>query len=115
MLLAADVTGDARYQQYAIRNFDFIFDHLDYFRRQAKEFGPQPQGYRRLIEMRELDDCGAIGAALVKALAKKDDRRYRDAIALVDEHIAKRQKRLADGTLARPRRSRWRSGSTTPT
>ncbi len=103
MLLAGDVTGDARYQQYVIRNFDFVFDHLDYFRQQAKEFGPQPQGYRRLIEMRELDDCGAIGAALVKTLAKKDDRRYRDAIALVDEHIAKRQKRLADGTLARPR------------
>jgi unsaturated rhamnogalacturonyl hydrolase len=103
MLLASDVTGDQRYQQYAVRNFDFIFDHLDYFRRQAREFGPQPQGYRRLIEMRELDDCGAIGAALVKTLAKKDDPRYREAIALVDEHIGKRQKRLADGTLARPR------------
>jgi rhamnogalacturonyl hydrolase YesR len=103
MLLASDVTGDPRFQQYTIRNFDFIFDHLDYFRRQAKEFGPQPQGYRRLMEMTELDHCGAIGAALVKTLAKKDDRRYREGIALVDEHIAKRQKRLADGTLARPR------------
>jgi rhamnogalacturonyl hydrolase YesR len=103
MLLTTEVTGDLRYQQYAIRNLDFIFDHLDYFRRQARIFGPQPQGYRRLIEMRELDDCGAIGAALVKALAKKQDPRYREAIALVDEHIGKRQKRLADGTLARPR------------
>jgi unsaturated rhamnogalacturonyl hydrolase len=103
MLQAADVTGDARFAQYTLRNFDFIFDHLAYFRAQAKAFGPQPRGYRRLLDMKELDDCGAIGAALVKALAKKDDPRYPDAIRLVDEHIATRQKRLADGTLARPR------------
>lgn len=103
MLQVAEVTSDARYQQYALRNFDFIFDHLDFFRQQAKTFGPQPYGYRRLIEMRELDDCGAIGAALVKAYAKKADPRYREGIALADQHIAKRQLRLADGTLARPR------------
>lgn len=103
MLLVTDVTGDLTFQAYAIRNFDFIFDHLDYFRRQAKEFGPQPAGYRRLLEMRELDDCGAIGAALVKAYAKKKDARYREGIGLVDQHIEKRQMRLSDGTLARPR------------
>ncbi len=103
MLLVTDVTGDPTFQAYTIKNFDFIFDHLDYFRRQAREFGPQAAGYRRLIDMRELDDCGAIGAALVKTYARKKDARYRDAIALVDEHIAKRQLRLADGTLARPR------------
>jgi rhamnogalacturonyl hydrolase YesR len=103
MLHVTDVTGDASFQAYALKNFDFIFDHLDFFRRQAKEFGPQSYGYRRLLEMRELDDCGAIGAALVKALAKKPDPRYREAIALVDEHVGKRQMRLADGTLARPR------------
>jgi unsaturated rhamnogalacturonyl hydrolase len=103
MLHAGTVTGDARYAQYVLKNFDFIFDHLPYFREQAKQFGLQPRGYRRLLEMHELDDCGAIGAALVKTLARKDDPRYRAAIALVDEHIAKKQKRLADGTLARPR------------
>jgi rhamnogalacturonyl hydrolase YesR len=99
----AEVTGDARYQQYAVKNFDFIFDHLAFFRQQAREFGPQSYGYRRLLEMRELDDCGAIGAALVKLYARKADPRYREGVALADEHIAKRQKRLADGTLARPR------------
>lgn len=103
MQQVAEVTGDARYLQYATRNFDFIFDHLAFFRQQAKEFGPQASGYRRLIEMRELDDCGAIAAALVKLYAKKAEPRYREAIALADEHIGKRQKRLADGTLARPR------------
>lgn len=103
MLQVSEVTGDRSFAAYTSRNFKFIFDHLDYFRRQAKEFGPQSAGYRRLIEMRELDDCGAIGAALVKANAVEPDPRYKEGIALVDEHIGKRQMRLADGTLARPR------------
>ena len=103
MLLVTDVTGDQSFQAYTFKNFDFIFDHLDYFRRQASQFGPQPAGYRRMMEMRELDDCGAIGAALVKAHARRQDARYREGIALVNEHITKRQMRLPDGTLARPR------------
>ena len=70
MLHVADVTGDRRYQDYALKNFDFIFDHLNYFRRQAQQFGLQPHGYRRLLAMHELDDCGAIGFALVKAYAQ---------------------------------------------
>jgi unsaturated rhamnogalacturonyl hydrolase len=103
MLQVTEVTGDTTFSTYTFKNLDFIFNHLDYFRRQAREFGPQPRGYRRLIEMRELDDCGAIGAALVKAYSLKQDPRYREGIGLVDEHIGKKQLRLADGTLARPR------------
>ena len=103
MLLATDVTGDVKYQEYTLKNFDFILGHLDYFRAQAKEFGPQRFGLRRALEMRELDDCGAIGAALIKAYAKKQDPRYRAMIDVVADHISHKQLRLADGTLARPR------------
>jgi rhamnogalacturonyl hydrolase YesR len=103
MLLASDVTGDPAFRQYTIRNFDFIFDHLEYFRRQAKEFGPQPYGYRRLLNMRELDDCGAIGAALIRAFRVKPDPRYRAAIDVVAEFISHKMTRLSDGTLARQR------------
>jgi unsaturated rhamnogalacturonyl hydrolase len=103
MLQVSDVTGDKSFEAYTDKNFKFIFDHLDLFQRQAKAFGPQPYGYRRLLEMRELDDCGAIGAALVKAYALKQDPRYREGIGLVDDHIGKKQMRLKDGTLARPR------------
>jgi len=106
MLLASDVTGDQSFQQYTLKNFDFIFDHLDYFRDQAKTFGPQPYGYRRLLDMRELDDCGAIGAALVKAWHKKADPRYREAIDVVADFIAHKMTRLPDGTLAR-KRPQW--------
>jgi rhamnogalacturonyl hydrolase YesR len=103
MLQVADVTGDQRFQQYALRNFDFIFDHLDYFREQARLFGPQRYGLRRLIDMRELDDCGAIGAALIKAYARKPDPRYRVAIDASAGFISHKMMRMPDGTLARPR------------
>jgi len=42
MLQVSDVTGDASYQAYTFKNFDFIFDHAEYFRRQAKLLGGQP-------------------------------------------------------------------------
>jgi len=103
MLQVSEVTGDKRFREYALRNFDFIFDHEDYFRRQAAQFGAQPRGYRRLLEMRELDDCGAIGAALIKAYALKHDARYRATIDVISDYITKKQMRMPDGTLARPR------------
>ena len=103
MLQVGDVTGDRTYSDYTFRNFDFIFDHLDYFRRQAAQFGPQPNGYRRLIHMAALDDCGAIGAALIKAYSKKADPRYRTTIDQIADYIAHKQMRLPDGTLARAR------------
>ena len=103
MLHVADVTGDASYADYAYKNFSFIFDHLDYFRKQAALFGPQSYGYGRLLEMRALDDCGAIGAALIKASRVKNDPRYRAIIDQVAEYISHKQFRLPDGTLARQR------------
>jgi rhamnogalacturonyl hydrolase YesR len=82
---------------------DFIFDHEDYFREQAKLFGPQPYGLPRLFEFHELDDCGAMGAALIKAYAKKPNPRFRRTIDRIADYISHKQMRMSDGTLARPR------------
>jgi rhamnogalacturonyl hydrolase YesR len=103
MLQITDVTGDTSFQDYAFRNFDFIFTHLPYFKRQAAQFGPQNLGYGRMLDMRELDHCGAMGAALIKANAVRPDPRYKEGIDLAAAHILTRQLRLPDGTLARPR------------
>jgi unsaturated rhamnogalacturonyl hydrolase len=103
MLHISDVTGDTSFRDYTLKNFDFIFDHLDYFKRQAAQFGPQANGYRRLLNMAALDDCGAIGAALIKAYARKPDPRYRATIDVVADYISHKQMRLPDGTLARAR------------
>jgi unsaturated rhamnogalacturonyl hydrolase len=103
MLLVTDVTGDPSFEAYTFRNFDFIFDHVDYFRRQAAEYGPQPDGYRRLLAMHELDDAGAIGAALVRTYQRRPDPRYRAGIDRVAAFISHEMMRLPDGAFARPR------------
>ena len=103
MIHITDVTGDRAYLDYTLKNFDFIFDHLEYFRGQAAAFGPQRLGYGRMLDMRELDHCGAIGAALIKAYAKQPDPRFRPMIDVVAEFVTSKMFRLPDGTLGRPR------------
>ncbi len=103
MIQVTQATGDKRFEDYTLKTFDFIFKNEPYFRAQAKEFGPQRTGYGRLMDMHELDDCGAIGAALVKAYAYKQDPQYRAAIDQVATFITGKMVRMPDGTLARPR------------
>ena len=44
MLHVTEVTGDTSFQDYAFKNFDFIFTHLPYFKRQALELrAPGPR------------------------------------------------------------------------
>lgn len=99
----SEVTGDTSFQAYTDKNFDFIFTHLELFQNQAKAFGPQAYGYRRLLDMKELDDCGAIGAALIKAYRRTKDPRYLPVIELVADFISNKMSRMPDGTIARTR------------
>lgn len=103
MLQVSEAIGDDSYQDYAFRNLDFIFSHLPYFKRQAHAFGPQEQGLGHLISMQALDDCCAMGAALVRAQAVRPDPRYQEGIDLAAAQVLQRQMRLPDGTLARSR------------
>ena len=122
VVLAGDAAGHRGHRRHAAsrttrsRTSTSSSTTSTYFRRQAKEFGPQPRGYRRLLDMRELDDCGAIGAALIKA--------YREEArpALPGGHRPGGDPHLDAAAAAAPTarsraraRSRWRSGSTTPT
>jgi unsaturated rhamnogalacturonyl hydrolase len=100
---ASELFQDTSYINYAIRNYDFIFDHLPYFQKQAQQFGPKSYGYGKMISMASLDHCGAIGAALIKVYDRKKDKRYRAWIDTIDSFISKKQYRLEDGTLSRHR------------
>jgi rhamnogalacturonyl hydrolase YesR len=53
--------------------------------------------------MRELEDCGAMDAALIEAYALKKDPRYRETINTIADFISHKQMRMKDGTLTRPR------------
>ena len=118
LLRATAVTGDKRYADFTQRHMQFIHDRLPYFKKQAElvKIAPgaehrgvevrtdvRPNSFRGAILTESLDDCGAMGAALVKArLAKVGP----DQLALINQladFVANKQFRLADGTWARKR------------
>lgn len=103
MNLATEVTGDKSYLDYAIKNYNFVFDNLPYFRKVDAKFGSRKEQYGQMMHMAALDHCGSIGAALIKTYGKNKDQRYRDMIDTVANYITNKQFRLDDGTLARER------------
>jgi len=103
MFATGEVLGVQKYLDYPIRNYDFIFDHLPYFREVAARYGVVNGQFHRIINMHALDHCGSIGAALVQACSYKVDPEYLSMIGTVEQYIMKEQFRLEDGTLARQR------------
>ncbi len=98
MLAAADATGDKAFADFDAKRFNMMADEL------AKansggggRFGP----VRRLTNPRSLDDCGAMGAAFVKARRANVGPDLKSVIDRYAEYVSKGQFRLEDGTLAR--------------
>ena len=120
MLLAGEVTGDARFTEVTAKRFQYIADHLPFFRMQyqvnlaaAAGAAPWVPGtvptpgqmrrfeFRNLIDPQTLDDAGAMCAALIKARRAGVGPDLKPVIDVYIEHITRKQFRLADGTLAR--------------
>jgi rhamnogalacturonyl hydrolase YesR len=100
MILAAKVTDDARYRDYALRRLSFLKDAAEAFRQQPDVSDPQ---LRQLIDPQALDDAGAMCAAFIKASALPDADNYDPIIRNYIRWIMEGQLRLADRTLARNR------------
>ncbi len=105
MLLAADATGDRRFSDFTARRFQFFADDLP----DLAKWGV-PDGLRRstnpfaaLLRPEALDDCGAMGAAMIKARVAGVGPDLLPVIDRFAAYISHGQFRLADGTLARNR------------
>ncbi|MFN8346124.1 MAG: glycoside hydrolase family 88 protein [Spirosomataceae bacterium] len=105
MLLASQVTGDNRYKEYTEKRLEFIANAAPYFKKTTEEHadwgtkGP----LRGLLTPHALDDCGAMCAAMIKAVREGNKSNLRP---LIDNHITyilTKEHRLKDGTLARNR------------
>src|SRR5206468_81436 len=57
MLRLAAVLKEPKYADYSRKNFSFIFDNLDYFKR-IYDGGSQAVEYRPVFRIGSLDDCG---------------------------------------------------------
>lgn len=100
----SDFTGDKKYADYAARHVAFGMDNYKYFqeRYDKEKDGPHYHfPFGQLWTMRELDDCGAMGASMmdVYEFVKRDD--YKKYIEDAARHMSEGQERLEDGTLVR--------------
>ena len=106
MLLAADVLGDNRYRDYVATRMAAIAAVAARQNQRSAEFAKDPKpprgALRHFLLPRGMDDCGAICAAMIKAVR---DGLLADALrSRIDssiQFISQSQFRLADGTLAR--------------
>ncbi|MGC4074289.1 MAG: glycoside hydrolase family 88 protein [Nibricoccus sp.] len=114
MLLAAEVTGDAKYRDYVSERFDFIARTAPLFAEQVANLAPPPATgrlpdvwrtpFRQVNAPRSLDDSGAMAAAMIKAARSGlHARLMRQYIDRYLNWISKEQYRFPDGTLARHR------------
>ena len=104
MLLASEVTGDARYARYAYERLTFLGQLYPYVRDYWKQTGAQ----MRLGAMQNpkwLDDCGAMTAAMIKAsLAEPEQGRvFRPLLDNWFDFVMNKEYRLGDRILARNR------------
>ncbi len=100
MLRMSNILNDPKYSDYSRKNFNFIFDNLDYFKRQY-DAGTQNIEYRPVFRMGSLDDCGSMAAGLLDVYAFDKRPDYLMYLNRVSDHILNKQSRFSDGTLAR--------------
>lgn len=100
MLRLSEVLKNPKYADYSRKNFNFIFDNLDYFKR-IYEGGSQQTEYRPVFRMGSLDDCGSMAAGLLDVYAFDKRKEYLHYLERVGDYIINKQVKFEDGTLAR--------------
>lgn len=100
MMQLADASKDAKYADYSRKNFNFIFDNIDYFKRQF-DAGVTSIEYRPVMRMGSLDDVGAMSAGLMDVYAFDKRKDYMDYLQRGADYIVNKQAKFPDGTLAR--------------
>ena len=100
MIELSEVLKDPKYSDYSRKNFDFIFNNLDYFKKQF-DAGTQQVEYRPVFRIGSLDDCGSMSAGLLDVYAFDKRKDYLDYLNRVGDYIINKQVKFPDGTLAR--------------
>lgn len=102
MIRLGEFLNDPKYVDYAKNHVAFGFDNYEYFKntfRNDRKHWHWPFG--QLWNMKELDDCGAMGAAVIEVYKRDKKPEYQKYIDDAANHIMAGQIRLEDGTLCR--------------
>jgi rhamnogalacturonyl hydrolase YesR len=99
-----DVTGDPAFFADNTRFFNLVVKTQPYFMKNREIYGSEAKGgWGRVPNFHALDDCGSIGAAMIKTYMKNKNKDYLPLIDTIADYISNKQFRLDDGTLARHR------------
>lgn len=102
MLLAGEVTGDAKFTEYTTKRMNLIATVAQYYKtQQVGQQGMNP--VRSVLDPRALDDAGSMCAAMIKTYNTDKNQNLRPFIDNYINYISTKQLRLTDGTLARNR------------
>lgn len=101
MLELGDFLNEQKYIDYSIKNYNFIFDNVKYFKGQANGRSKWGYPFGEFFAFDYLDDCGAMTASIIDIYIRKersDAKKYIDNVA---EFMQKDMYRLSDGTFCR--------------
>ena len=102
MINLGEYLNDPKYIDYAKNHVAFGFANYEYFKntfRNDRKHWHWPFG--QLWNMKELDDCGAMGAAVIEVYNYDSKQQYKEYFEAAGKHIMQDQTRLSDGTLCR--------------
>jgi unsaturated rhamnogalacturonyl hydrolase len=100
MLQLSKVTGEEKYRQFAIKNYQFIFENLSFFETLYNS-GIRNSGLDEFFRMSMLDDCGSMGAGLIEVYQIDNQKKYLEYLEKTANYIMTKEHHLEDGTLAR--------------
>lgn len=99
-LLVHEVTGDAKYAEFPAKRFEMFAKNIPALAKWPKE-NERRNPLRSIFRPTNLDSCGAIGAAMIRAHRMKIGPEMREVYDRFADYILNKQFRLEDGTLAR--------------
>jgi rhamnogalacturonyl hydrolase YesR len=107
MIMLGERLNEPAYIEFARKNVAFGFDNYRYFEKKHNGEDKWNYPFGQFFIMKELDDCGAIGASVIEIHRRDHQERYRAYLDRAAEHILARQSRLEDGTLVRSFPHQW--------
>ncbi len=106
MFRLGEELNNEKYIEHPYDFFRFAFDNLGFFKKLFDDRVPEAP-FHQYFRMDRLDDCGALGAALIENIQRgENSEKYNQRIEETADYIHTKQDRLSDGTFVRKRFNR---------
>ncbi len=103
MLRIGSYLEENKYSNWVEKNYRFISDHYDYFKKHFEDPLISKPSFRQLYDFNYLDNCGTMGAALIEMMnnGEWENERWEEIVNRTADYIMNEEFRLEDETLCR--------------